>query len=290
MKLIIIGSTGRLGAALTRAYQNKFDLTAFSHGQIDLADFDEIEHFISPLEFDVLINCAAMTTVDMCEEQPDEAFRVNAGAPDVLAEICEARNARLIHFSTDYVFDGEKRIPYTEQDEAEPVSVYGQSKREGEEAVLAAHERNLVIRVSWVFGPERPSFIDNIIQRAREHPSVNAVADKFSTPTYTRDIAAVLPRFFDPEATQGGLLHFTSSGECSWQQYAQHALNCCHQAGVPLKADKIGAIRLADMKTWAAKRPPYSVLSTEKLQSQIGINPRPWQDAVAEYVREFVRR
>src|SRR5438105_4298971 len=136
MKIVIIGSGGRLGAALMRAYQGKFGLIGFIHGQIDLENFDEIEELITPLEFDLLINCAAMTNVDMCEEQPEEAFRVNGGAPDVLAGICQNKNVRMIHFSTDYVFDGEKNEPYLEEDEADPISAYGKSKREGEEAVL----------------------------------------------------------------------------------------------------------------------------------------------------------
>jgi len=288
MKILIIGSGGRLGAALHRAYQQKFDVTGLSHGQVDLSDFDELEEVVKRLNFDLLINCAAFTNVDMCEEQQDEAFRVNAGAPDVLAEICEAKDVRMIHFSTDYVFNGEKKTPYVEEDEADPISVYGQSKKEGEDAVLAADERNLVIRVSWVFGPERRSFIDNIIERARQNERVAAVLDKFSTPTYTRDLAEMLPKFFDVDKTDGGLLHYSSSGECSWKEYAQHAIDCCHQAGVALKAKTVDALTLKDMTTWVARRPPYSVLSTAKYQALTGVTPRPWQDAVAEYVREFV--
>ncbi|MEY2487445.1 MAG: dTDP-4-dehydrorhamnose reductase [Verrucomicrobiota bacterium] len=288
MKILIIGSGGRLGAALTRAYREKFDVTGLSHAQIDLADFDEIEQLIAPLQFDVLINCAAMTNVDMCEEQPDEAFRINGGAPDVLAGVCETRNARLIHFSTDYVFDGEKKEPYGEEDETNPISIYGASKREGEEAVIAADARNLVVRVSWVFGPDRPSFIDNIIQRARQNEVVDAVADKFATPTYTSDIAQMLPRFFNIDESEGGILHFASTGECTWQQYGQHALDCCRENGVPLKAKEVQPVTLSDMKTWIARRPVYSVLSTAKYSGLAGVAPRPWRDAVAEYVRDFV--
>jgi dTDP-4-dehydrorhamnose reductase len=197
MKIAIIGSGGRLGAALLPKFQKEHEVRGLTHAQIDLGDFDETEEMISRMNFDLLINCAALTNVDLCEEQPEQAFRVNAGGPEVLAQVCEDKNARLIHFSTDYVFDGEKRTPYVEEDEAKPISVYGQSKREGEECVLAIGNGNLVVRLSWVFGPERPSFIDGVIQRARENEHVDAIADKFSTPTYTRDIAQMLPRFFD---------------------------------------------------------------------------------------------
>jgi dTDP-4-dehydrorhamnose reductase len=298
-QILIVGSGGRLGAALMREYRDKFNVTGLSHAQIDLADFDEVEQMLSRINFDLLINCAALTNVDLCEEQPDQAFQVNAGAPDVMAEICASKNARLIHFSTDYVFNGKKREPYVEEDEAVPGSVYGQSKREGEENVLAAGDGNLVVRVSWVFGPERPSFIDNIIARARENEAIDAIADKFSTPTSTRDIAQMLPRFFvagvgDPGAAVGdrghnGILHFASAGECSWQEYAQHALDCCREAGVPLKAKTVGAIKLSDMKNWVARRPVYSVLSSAKYAQLTGESPRSWRDAVAEYVRDYIR-
>jgi dTDP-4-dehydrorhamnose reductase len=285
MKIVIIGAGGRLGAALLRAYEQTHEVRGLTHAQIDIGNLNEVEQVIPRFDFDLMINCAALTNVDLCEEQPDKAFRINADAPDLFARICDKRRARLIHFSTDYVFDGKKRTPYSEEDEAEPLSVYGESKREGEEYVLGPHDRHLVVRVSWVFGPDRPSFIDHVIQRARGQEHVEAVADKFSTPTYTRDIAEMLPQFF--EVPVGGLLHFCNSGECSWQEYAQHALNCCHEAGVPLQTATVAPINLSDMTNFTARRPSYSVLSTAKYASLAGKAPRPWQDAVREYVREF---
>ena len=284
MKILIIGSGGRLGTALVRRYQEAHEVRGFSHAQIDLGDFDEVEQMLTPLSFDVMINCAAMTNVDLCEEQRDEAFRINASAPELLAQIAEDKGARFIHFSTDYVFDGQKRKPYVEEDEPIPLSVYGESKREGEENVLNSNEGHLVVRVSWVFGPERPSFVDNMIQRARTHDKVEAVMDKFSTPTYTKDIAAMLPHFF--EADVGGILHFANAGGCSWQQYAQHALDCCQAAGVPMKALTVEPLRLVDMQSFVAARPAYTVLSTDRFTALAGQAPRSWRDAVAEYVKD----
>jgi dTDP-4-dehydrorhamnose reductase len=165
MRIAIIGAGGRLGAALLRAYRNKFDVNGFDRAQLDITNFDEVRAKLGARDFDLLINAAAFTRVDLCETQPEEAFRVNAEAPGVLAEICSEKGARLIHFSTDYVFDGEKRQPYTEEDEARPISVYGASKLAGERNVLKGDSCHLVVRVSWVFGPDRPSFIDAMIQR-----------------------------------------------------------------------------------------------------------------------------
>jgi dTDP-4-dehydrorhamnose reductase len=281
MRIVIVGAGGRLGASLIRAYCEKFDIVAFNHSQLDLGKPDNIRSEIDNLGFDILINCAAFTNVDLCEKERDQAFAINADAPRLLAEVCAAKKAKLIHFSTDYVFDGEKRDPYTEEDAAKPISVYGNSKRGGEKCVLEVSDRHLVVRVSWVFGPDRPSFIDAMIKRAREEEKIDAIADKWSTPTYTSDIAEMLPRLLDVEAA---IVHLTNSGECTWQEYAQHALDCCAKAGVSLKATTVAPLKLADMKNWVARRPVHSVLSTAKYQALTGVAPRSWRDAVADYI------
>jgi dTDP-4-dehydrorhamnose reductase len=286
MKIVILGAGGRLGAALVREYRDKFDVAGFNHTQLDLSDLGAVHEKLLKASFDVLINAAGFTKVDLCETQPERAFLINAEAPRVVAEICDEKNARLIHFSTDYVFDGAKREPYTEEDEANPISVYGESKLAGESNVLAVQYQNLVVRVSWVFGPDRPSFIDAMVQQAQKNDEVDAVADKFSTPTYTLDIAAMLPRFFDGNVS-GGILHFANAGQCSWREYAQWAVDCCHDAGLPLKAKTIGARKLRDMANWIARRPVYSMLSTAKYTRLTGISPRTWREAVSDYITRF---
>jgi dTDP-4-dehydrorhamnose reductase len=287
MKIVIIGSSGRLGAALMREYRTKFQLAGFNHAQLDLSNLGDIRQKLRGTNFDVLINAAAFTNVDLCETERDRAFLINAEAPGVLARICRDKRAKLIHFSTDYVFDGEKRAPYTEEDQAKPISVYGESKLIGETNVLAAGNGHLVVRVSWVFGPDRPSFIDGIIKRAQENRKLDAIADKFSTPTYTLDIAAALPRFFTRATDYGGTVHFANARECSWQEYGQWALDCCHEAGLPLEATTVGARKLKDMANWIARRPVYSVLSTAKYTRLTGTPSRTWREAVADYITRF---
>src|SRR5205823_6060499 len=175
--------------------------------------------------------------------------------------------------------------------------------REGEKLVLQTQDRHLVVRVSWLFGPDRPSFIDGMIKRARASECVDAVSDKFSTPTYTRDIAEMLlpiltndwsrraPAPAGSEASRlqpdgprachlhsaSGILHVVNTGQCSWQEYAQHAIDCCHKYGVPLKATKVGPLKMKDMKNWIARRPVNSVLSTEKYIALTSISPRSWR-------------
>jgi dTDP-4-dehydrorhamnose reductase len=286
MKIVILGTGGRLGAALLHEYRDKFEVAGFDRTQLDLSDMNGVRERLQETGFDVLINAAGFTKVDLCETQPDRAFLINAEAPRVLAGICGEMGSRLIHFSTDYVFDGEKREPYTEGDEAAPISIYGESKLAGEKNVLAAQSRNLVVRVSWVFGPDRPSFIDAMVQQAQENDEVDAVADKFSTPTYTLDIATMLPRVFDGNVS-GGILHFANAGQCSWREYAQWAVDCCREVGLPLKAKTIGVRKLRDMANWIARRPVYSVLSTAKYTKFTGISPRTWREAVSDYITRF---
>jgi dTDP-4-dehydrorhamnose reductase len=285
LKIVVLGAGGRLGAALVREYGRECKVTGFTHGELDLAELERLRLTLRPLSFDVLINAAALTNVDYCETHRDEAMLLNATAPQVLAEICRKKDARFVHVSTDYVFDGEKNEPYTEEDATEAISIYGESKRAGELEVLAANERALVLRVSWVFGPDRPSFVDAILKRARSEEEVAAVADKFSTPTYTRDIAALLRPLLDSQEV-AGLLHLANRGACSWQEYAQWALDCCHEFGVPMRAKAVGALSLGQMKNFVARRPPYTVLATEKYERLTGSAPRHWHDAVAEYVRD----
>jgi len=301
MKIAILGAGGRLGAALMRKYRERFDVVGFNHAQLDLSNFGELRKKLRATSFDLLINAAAFTNVDLCETKRDDAFLINAEAPRLLAEICRDKRARLIHFSTDYVFDGGKREPYVESDPANPISVYGESKLAGEQNVLAVQDRHLIVRVSWIFGPDRQSFIDGMIKRAQENEEVDAVADKFSAPTYTDDIAEMLvvtaigdgtqPGVTDPgynaASDYNGILHFTSAGECSWQEYAQWALDCCQEIGLPLKGKTVGARKLKDMTTWVARRPVYSVLSSAKYAKLTGRLPRTWREAVADYIRRF---
>ena len=287
MKIVIIGAEGRLGAALVREYRDRFEVAGFNRLQFDLSNLDHVRKKVRGTNFDVLINAAAFTNVDLCETERDRAWMINGEAPGVVAEICREKGAKMIHFSTDYVFDGEKRAPYTEEDEAKPISVYGESKLAGEKNVLAVDGGHLVVRVSWVFGPDRPSFIDSMIKRAQEHEKVDAIADKFSAPTCTLDIASMLPRFFTADADHAGILHFANSGACSWQQYAQWALDCCERSGLSLKTKKIGGSKLKDMSSWVARRPVYSALSTEKYVQLTGTSPRTWRDAVADYITRF---
>lgn len=276
---VILGSGGRLGAAL----QREWGAIGFTRAQVDITDPAALQAALEPLDFDVLVNCAAQTNVDRCETHPDEAYAINRDAVRNIARLCSAKGARCVHISTDYVFEGAQRVPYIEEDQAVPISVYGESKRAGEIALLDIDPGHLAVRVSWVFGPDRPSFIDQILQKAKTTDQVEAIGDKWAVPTYTLDIAQLLQPFLR-DRREGGLLHLCNSGECTWQEYGQYALDCAREAGVALMAHTVGALRMADLKAFIAKRPPYTVMSTSRLAGLTGRAPRSWQEAVREYV------
>jgi dTDP-4-dehydrorhamnose reductase len=270
---------------LARGCAEDARVLGFNHQQLDLACPEALERALGEIEFDALVNCAALTNVDYCETHPEEAFAVNARAVRVIAEICARRRARCIHISTDYVFDGSKSTPYTESDAPRPISVYGESKRRGEVELLEVSGEHLAARVSWVFGPDRPSFVDQVIRWARENEHVRAIGDKWSTPTFTGDLVQWL-RLLLWERPAGGLLHLAQSGQCTWREYGQYALDCAAEAGLVLKTRKVEAQCLAELKAFVAKRPVYTVLDTARFTALTGLTPRPWQEAVRGYIRQ----
>ncbi len=268
------------------------EIVGFNHGQLDLGNAEALRSTLEPLDFDVLVNCAALTNVDYCETHEEEAHRINAHAVRVLGKrFCARKSARCVHEGTrDYVFDGHQAAPYTEEDPAVPISVYGASKRAGEIALLETSPGHLAVRVSWVFGPDRPSFVDQILKRAQEHEQAQAVADKWAVPTYTLDAAALL-RPFLRDLKEGGLFHLCNSGGCTWQEYGQYALDCAASHGLPLKARTVEPQRMSDLKAFVAKRPVHTVMSSQKLARLLGKEPRIWKEAVEAYIRDcYVRR
>ncbi len=287
MKILIIGSGGRLGAALFREYSTQHECVGLARGDIDLSSLESVDTVLRSQQFDVAINCAALTNVDYCESNREEAVLVNGDAPGRMAEICKAKGSRLIQVSTDYVLDGKQKGPLDESVKAAPISVYGESKLLGEEQVLEVDSTFMVIRVSWVFGPDRPSFIDMIINRARDNEHVEAIDDKYSSPTYTLDFA----RYLEPLLARddaGGLLHLCNSGEASWREYGEYALKVASTGGIKLKTTKVHGIKLAEMKNFVGARPIHTVLATGRYTELTGKSPRSWQQAVEAYVTDCV--
>ena len=296
MKVLILGSNGRLGSSLVRRWATLPDIEviALTRTQVDLSDPEKAEAGLSIVAFgagDVVVNCAAATDVDGCEHDHDLARKINAESPGRIARLCGERGVRFVHIGTDYVFDGELDRPYTGEDVPNPLSHYGVTKLEGDRVVLAASPLHVVVRVSWVFGPDKPSFVDAIVRRALTSPEAAAVHDKTSSPSYTEDMALWLAEFLKPMESPGasntllpgGIYHLCNSGTCSWRGYGEYALECAKRHGIPVLTTKVAPLKLSDMKAFIAVRPPRTPLDTAKFTRATGITPRPWKEAVEAY-------
>jgi len=282
LRILITGSTGGLGRALVRHLSGKHAVTAFTRSDLDLENPEGIAHSLAEHDFDVLLNPAGLTSPDVCEAQPEKARLANVDGPQALAETCQARGARLIHFSTDYVFSGEPHDLWREHDETRPVNVYGRTKREGELAVLKASPDALVARVSWLFGPDKPSHPDQMIERALQTDDLSAVADKVSVPTSTTDICEWIAHLIEHPAT--GVLHLCNSGIASWHSWAESALGIASWIGLPVKTTAVRPIQLAELTQLKAARPLQTVMSNEKLQTLLGREIRNWSTALEDYL------
>lgn len=282
--MIIFGAKGRLGAALAREYSGDWDVLALGRTDGDLSGPSAAAAIVRAEKAAVVINSAAMTNVDVCETERDLARTVNADAAGAIARACTDSGARLIHISTDYVFSGNAKEPYDEDAEPDPVSWYGQTKLEGEEQVQSAGDRHAVVRVSWVFGPDRDSFVDKALQASLRGEPVKAVADKWSSPTYTLDVAEALRALFDAEAP-GGVYHICNRGVCTWRDWAEEGIKAAAALVLPVKTTEVEPLKLSDIKAMVAQRPVYSPMTCGRIEGLLGHPLRSWQDAVNAYVR-----
>lgn len=286
MRVVIIGSAGRLGSALAESYSRDLDVIALGRHGLDLTNPDSIRAALAPLEYDRVIIPGALTLVDYCETHEAEAFAANAEGPGLIAEISGEKGAHVTYVSTDFVFDGLSAVPYDEDQPARSLSVYGNSKQKGEERVLAASGSNLVVRVSWLYSGGKPAFPEWIIGQAKENEKLALPGAKIASPTRAGDLVGYLRPLLglDGGAPASGIFHLANSGHCSWQEWGQFCIDEALARGMVLKGHKVEANRLEDIKAFTAPRPLNSVLDTSKFAAYTGITPRPWQEAMREHL------
>ena len=289
MRIIITGTGGRLGAAVARHLRDRHRVIAWDRKALDLQSPGQIDDHFGALEFDAVIHCGALTGVDYCEQHAEEAHAVNTAAPAHIARICASRGAKLIHISTDYVYQATVPGLRRESDPCQPIGVYGTTKRAAEIAVLDAHPDFLVARASWIFGPDRPGFVDFVIQRARTEPNVSAIADKWSTPSYSEDQAVLLEALlFNPDAR--GIVNLCNAGGCHWLEYGQAALDFAQAAGVQLQCRTLSPASCSDMSGFLIPRPVHTSMDTTRLADLTGQRIRPWREALEEYIGTYYGR
>lgn len=285
MKVAVLGARGQLGHDLIRAMA-EWECVPLTHADIDVCDFIATRKVLTDVKPDIVINTAAFHRVDDCEEQPEKSFLVNTYAVRHLAQLCAELDCGLAHLSTDYVFGGEKVTPYTEDDAPNPLSVYGVSKLAGEYFVRNLCPKHFVIRTSGLYGVAGASgkggnFVETMIRMAREGRPIRVVDDQVLTPTYTQDLAQAIDQLVRTDAY--GLYHITSSGQCSWYEFAARIfelLGLTPDFG-PATTAAYGA---------KARRPAYSALAHHKLKQRGFDDLRPWPEALEAYLREKEHR
>ena len=284
-KFLVLGSNGRLGKALVRCYARQgLDVQALGRSELDLSKPDLVAGTLARYSFDVLINAAGDTDVDRCELDPEGSQVVNATSPAAASAYCASHGVAFVQISTDYVFEGQPHAERLETDPARPINHYGRSKLAGERAVLAAHPKALVPRVSWLFGLEKPSFPDRIIREALAKEDVSAVDDKWACPTYADDVADWLLALVEQQ--HHGVVHLCNKGACTWLEYGQATLDIAASLGLPLKTRTVKGHSMHGFPLFTADRPPFTALNTALFTQLTGITPRSWRAALEDYLRK----
>ena len=278
-KILITGGNGQLAHALDQQiFAENFELFLCSRDEMDITDMSSVTQAIEQFSPDIIINTAAYTAVDKAEQETEIALKVNHFGAKNVAIACQNKMIPLIHISTDYVFDGQKKTPYLENDAVNPINLYGKSKWLGEESVRENCEQHIILRVSGVFSEYGNNFFKTILRLAQERKSLRIVADQITCPTDASDIARVI-FILATQKNKWGTYHFCSNQPISWHQFAVNIVNAARKYSA-LNVEEITAIPTSDYPT-PAKRPPYSVLNCDKIKTSFAITPMPLDASIA---------
>ena len=285
-RILIVGAAGQVGVELQRSFADYGPIVAVDRESVDLADAGQTRDLVRRVKPEIILNAAAYTAVDRAESEQELAMAINAHAPRVLAEEALSGNAMLVHYSTDYVFDGSKQEPWTEGDEPHPLNVYGATKLAGEQAIQGIGGRYLIFRTSWVYGPHGQNFLLTMLRLARERERLSIVDDQFGAPTTSIELAqatrsivsGVRAGQFGVSNDWAGLYHMTCSGSTTWCRFARAIFS---GAGKLLdgRVPEVIPIATVDYPT-PAQRPRNSILSSAKLQERFGVRLASWQAAL----------
>ena len=294
-RVLLTGTSGQVGGALQSALRSYGDILAPARTELDLSNPSSIANTLDRLRPDLIINAAAYTAVDRAEDEADLAFRVNAEAPTRMAQWAAEHQVPLIHFSTDYVFNGTGERPWREDDSCDPLSVYGKSKLAGEAGVRRAAGVHLIIRTSWVYASTGTNFFRTIIRLAKERSELRVVADQVGAPTSARSIAEAVKKLVSIEPSElakvysqaNGLVHLTNSEHTSWHGFATSIVDDLSRHNVELKARRVIPIETKDFPTKAV-RPLNSRLDLSRLKNSFGVVTPSWKQALTTEVQEFL--
>ncbi len=290
MKLLVTGAAGQIGSEFKKhpLLSKTHQLITLNRGALDITQLDAVDAVLHHYQPDIVINSAAYTKVDHAEQEPEIAHAINAQGPANLAAVCKKLQIPLIHISTDYIFDGEKTLPYVEEDAADPQSVYGKTKWLGEVAIRECLNTHIILRVSWVFGAQGHNFVKTMLRLGREKENLTIVDDQLGCPTAAKNIVDAIYKIVTKIAAEQinwGTYHFCNGPAVSWYQFAQAILTEA-ASYENLKVREITPIKTESYPT-PAKRPPNSTLSCEKISCELGITPGLWTDTLTSVIQEL---
>lgn len=293
LKILVIAAFGQVGFQLRRSLANFGEVIATERTQLDLVNISDIHRVIYEIMPNMIVNAAAYTAVDKAEKETESAFKVNAIAPAILAELALELDIPLIHYSTDYVFDGSKQTPYLENDVTNPLNYYGQTKLQGEQAITQSGCKHLIFRTSWVYDRRGHNFVNTMLRLAQQREEVSVVNDQFGAPTWARHIADVTAQVIaQAHQNQGfwqqhsGLYHLSAAGRTSWKEFADAIFECARLEG--MKVPLVNAISTEEYPT-LAKRLLYSCLDNAKLQQHFGMQLPDWRQSLQWVMRSESR-
>lgn len=292
MRILLTGKNGQVGWELQRALAPLGEITAYDREQLDLNDVSQVRARIHELQPQLIVNAAAYTAVDRAEAEPEIAMKINATAPAAMAEAAQQVGALFVHYSTDYVFDGTSRAPYSEDHAPNPLNVYGKTKLAGEQAISSSGASYLIFRTSWVYGTRGKNFLLTILRLARERSELTIVNDQIGAPTWSRDIAEATARIVSSMDTEknlaaaaskfSGIYNLTASGQTSWFGFAELALSSAKL----LDTTSLKPLATSEYKT-PARRPLYSLLDSSRCTRTFGFTMPAWQTSAAAVFKEI---
>ena len=290
MKILLAGGSGQLAQELQPILLSSGEVIAVDRTHLDLSRPESIRQAMAEIQPDLVVNAGAYTAVDKAESEPELANAVNGIAPGIFAEGCEKLGASLIHFSTDYVFDGSHGSAYLETDSTNPLGTYGKSKLAGEEAIRKAGNRHIIIRTAWVYGNGgKGNFVKTMLRLGKEREEIRVVADQIGSPTWTRDLAEAISQIIPLLGSETfGTYQYTNSGVCSWYDFAIAIFEEAAKLGLPLKVQRVIPITTSEYPT-PAKRPAFSVLSTVKISALLGTHPPHWRQGLRQMLAREVK-
>ena len=286
-KVLLIGAKGQVGQELQVTLPFLGEVISIGREELDLTNSEKISQLIREIHPDYLVNAAAYTAVDKAETEPDLAYSINATAPKIMAESAEKIQAKFLHISTDYVFDGRKNTPYLETDLTNPLGVYGQSKLRGEEEIKTVNSQAIILRTAWVYGSYgKSNFVKTMLRLGKEREELKVVVDQVGSPTWSKDIAAAITQLLINVDNPPGIYNFTNSGVASWFDLTKAIFEEAKISGIPLKIQRVIPITTAEYPT-PAVRPAYSVLSGQKISQQLGYIPPYWRDSLKAMLNQL---